>query len=146
MSNRKKVLAAILSIVGVFVIWTLVSLVWTGSGDGSREYPNRRWRGLRLEVENVTPEGLTLSMVNRYVLPFNHGVGWYVEQYIDGEWVQPPINPNIAWTLPLLHVFPMQRVREDVNFVWVHGALPPGQYRILRSFNSGVFLYAPFTV
>ncbi|MCL2674498.1 MAG: hypothetical protein FWE92_04120, partial [Defluviitaleaceae bacterium] len=95
------------------------------------------WQGLHMYVNpgSVTPTGLRLSMINSSEkLNFGHGVMFRIEQYSDAGWSEVPVTGNIAWILPLLHVAPSTTVDEDISWEHMYGELPPGQYRVVRSF------------
>ncbi|MDR2166921.1 MAG: hypothetical protein LBE35_03595 [Clostridiales bacterium] len=99
-----------------------------------------------VEAESVTPTGLRLSMVNNSPQEATHGAMFRIEQYLDGIWQSPPfINPD-GWILALFSIWPGFAMEEEINWEWMHGELPPGQYRILREFNFDTYFYAPFTI
>jgi len=128
--------------------------------NGSRDICSN-WQGLSMYVArgSVTPIGLRLSMINSNAeISFGHGVMFTIEQYLDGEWAQVPFINDVMWILPLLDVPPLATVDENISWAWMHGELPPGQYRIIRDFSENdwnnpipmwersVHIYALFTV
>ena len=121
--------------------------------------PSNR-QGLHMYVApgSVTPTGLRLSMINNTRQTYGHGVMFCIEQYENGRWTPAPaITEYFNWIYPLLTVHPNTTVEENISWKHMHGQLPPGKYRIVRSFidityepiwslEREINLYAIFTV
>ena len=99
-------------------------------------YPNG---GLHLSVPegSVTPSSLRLVMENNNPrLYFSYGVFLSIEEYFDdlGIWRQVPFINDVGWILPGFLVSPGFVVEENIAWDFMHGELPPGKYRVVRSF------------
>jgi len=127
---------------------------------GARTY----WHGLRMYVaqDGVTPTTMRLSMINDDAeLYFGHGLMFSIEQYTDGGWARVPTIGDVFFPLPLMIIPPLVTVDENISWGSMYGALPPGQYRVVRHFSIedmrsptrwreregyDAYLYAPFEI
>lgn len=94
--------------------------------------------GLTLAVRDATPTGATLVWEQSGGSPTGEletGSDFSLERLQDGEWVAVPYAAsNIAWTAEA-YLVPMEKVVEtEMNWEWVYGALPAGEYRLCKRF------------
>lgn len=96
--------------------------------------PNQ-W-GVTLETENITKKGLTLLChhsggENVFEL---HTGSYYVIQKLENEsWVDVEYLPQeyaVAWTMEAWTIQKESTTTWDVNWEWLYGELPAGEYRI----------------
>ena len=100
----------------------------------SDEKPNE-W-GIALEVENVTASGLTivcnhsggenvakLYTGSYYIVQKSEKAGWVDVEYL-------PLEYDVAWTMDAWIIQEEDTTRWDVNWEWLYGELPAGEYRI----------------
>lgn len=101
-----------------------------------RENSNRYEWGVVLEVQNVTPSGLTivcnqsggenvseLSTGSFYVIQKLEEAGWTDLEYLPQEY-------DIAWNSIAYIIQKEGTTTWDVNWKWLYGVLPAGKYRI----------------
>ena len=98
--------------------------------------PRSHWQGLRMYVaaDSITSTGLRLSMVNESEIIFGHGTVFHIQHYSAGVWRQVPFINEAFWTWPILKVNSNSTVDENISWEHMHGQLPPGKYRVVRSF------------
>ena len=98
--------------------------------------------GLTLSVEDVTPTGLTLVMTQKGGTPpegIIYGYFFWLEAWEDGRWQDVPQLPEaeeVAWTDPAFTLPLGTSTDEAFNWDWRYGELPPGTYRICRTFTD----------
>ena len=120
--------------------------------------PNK-W-GVTLTAENVTSKGLTLvckQSGGEDVAELTTGSPYVIEK-LDGEdWVEVPYAPqeyDVVWDMMAYLIRAENTTTWDVNFEWLYGELPAGEYRIGKEIsnfrgpgeNEKETLYARFTV
>ena len=115
--------------------------------------------GLTLTARDVTPTGLTLVVTQfggEVRGELMTGLSFVVERLSDGTWTELPsvTGETAAWN-DLAVLIPSNGAREmEVDWSWLYGELPPGQYRIGKKFTDLVepgeyeerMMYARFTV
>ncbi len=126
----------------------------------SRESATPADWGVSLSATNVTPTGLTvvftqsggsdaaeLTTGSYYVIQKRSGQGWE-----DVETLVP--KSELAWTAEAIIIFKNESRPLEINWEWLYGALPAGEYRIGKevgkSYGPGDYqirmAYAPFTI
>lgn len=124
-----------------FVLMSLLMLSLAGcspahdsdqqTGDAA---PNR-W-GVTLEIEQVTGKGLTLVCHHsggEDVAELNTGSYYVIQQLKDDLWVDVEFAPqkyDIAWTMEAWIIPKEDTITWDVDWEWLYGKLPVGEYRI----------------
>ncbi len=98
-------------------------------------FPN--W-GLTLSVEDVTPYGLTLVCTQSGGEPTGElqtGSDYNLIVLKDGTWQEvPTIIEDYGWTAEA-YLIAKNDVREfEIKWEWLHGKLPAGTYRLVKSF------------
>ena len=118
-----------------------------------------KW-GITLEVDNVTATGLTiicnhsggenvaeLDTGSYYVIQKLEKTGWVDVEYLTQEY-------ELGWTLEAWIIQKEGTTQWDVNWEWLYGQLPTGEYRIGKEImnfrGSGDFdkemVYADFII
>ena len=113
---------------------------------------------LYIDARSITPYGLRLQMINNSnELYFGHGSEFRLEKYTENGWEQPPfIIDNWGWIGMLFITQPNSIREDDIEWAWLHGEMPPGEYRIVRNFmqmqdpssfgGNSANLYVTFTI
>ncbi|MBQ9347186.1 MAG: hypothetical protein IJT94_07600, partial [Oscillibacter sp.] len=115
--------------------------------------------GLTLTARDVTPTGLTLVVTQfggEVRGELMTGTPFVVEKLSDGVWTElPSVTGEAAAWNDLAVLISSNGTREmEVDWSWLYGELPPGQYRIGKKFTDLVepgeyeerMMYARFTV
>lgn len=132
MTKKKKIV--FLSAALILALAVLVPAVFYGSA------LTDPW-GLRFSASNVTPEGLTLTVVRSPLAPEQKdarflpttGAYYFLEKKQDGAWVEVPprANADDLWEM-IAYRFP-RAVRFSVeirDLDYRYGTLPAGRYRV----------------
>ncbi len=106
--------------------------------------------GVEMTVKegSAGPAGLTLVMENKTAREHSYGAFYAVERLRDGAWVTlPRVTKEEATWIALAYILTpgQRRELEPVNWEWLYGKLPPGQYRIVKIVDNRN-LAAEFTV
>ena len=96
---------------------------------------------LAIDPKSVTPTGLTLT-VRRTIVPgdWTFGEDFTVEQKTDAGWEPVPVldpDMNYAFISIGYELFPDLWKTMPVDWSWLYGELPPGQYRIGNTASAG---------
>jgi hypothetical protein len=104
---------------------------------GFADLDNRQedW-GITLEAENVTPSGLTIicnQSGGENISELNTGSFYIIQQleetgYVNIEYL--PQEYDVAWTSEAWIIPLNNTIIWDVNWEWLYGKLPVGEYRI----------------
>ena len=116
--------------------------------------------GITLTTSNVTPTSVTINCSQKdgqYVKELITGSFFCIQTLENNEWVDVPYKDNTsafcwtaeAWIIPL-----NDTISWDINWDWVYGELPSGEYRIgkeIMNFKETgdyeeTILYATFTI
>lgn len=93
--------------------------------------------GISLRVRDVEPTGLTMEFVRNGGNPsgeLQYGSMYWLEQLADGKWRSVEYAEqeyNVAWTQEA-YLIPGEGSTKEVDWEWLYGELPPGQYRLLK--------------
>ena len=116
----------------------LSTLTVTENGTSLLGQPNHM--GLTLSVSDVTPHGLTLicAQDGTPAAEVWKDSQWWVEQLVDGKWVQVFPGDETAWTTEA-YLIPIGGTR-DFHVSWTNfvPSLNPGTYRIAKSFYANL--------
>ena len=96
------------------------------------------------EVENVTMQILDVSATGATVVikdtneePYMYGSWYKIERETDGKWTEvKTVIDNYGFDLVGYLPDINGEVKFDVNWEWLYGQLPPGNYRIVKEVNS----------
>jgi len=99
--------------------------------------------GIILEAEKVTPSGLTilchqsggddvgeLTTGSYYVIQKMEEEGWVDVEYLPHEY-------DIGWTMEAWMIKKEDTTRWEINWEWLYGELPAGEYRIGKQVSNG---------
>ena len=102
-----------------------------------RTEPEADW-GIDLRLQDAAPTGgrLVCTQTGGTVTgELNTGSYFRIEEWVDGEWVPLPVEiENLAWTMEAWSVPLEDTTSWDINWEWVYGELPIGEYRIAKEF------------
>lgn len=116
--------------------------------------------GVTLEAENVTPVGLTIvcrQSGGEDVAELNTGSDYTLQRLVGSEWVDVEYLPQeyeVAWTSEAWIIPKDATTRWDVNWEWLYGELPAGEYRIGKTITNfsgpgdydSALIFAEFTI
>lgn len=123
-----------------------LALLLCGCGAAENEATNpqvgdSRW-GIALTAQKVSPTGMTLrcaqyggqitgelSTGSYYVLERSTLDGWQTVEYL-------PQDHEIAWTSEAWIINLNSTVRWEIDWEWLYGPLPAGEYRIGKEFTD----------
>lgn len=112
--------------------------------------------GIMLTAKDVTPAGMTVVCTQsggEVTGELNTG-SWYRLESMDGKELDYVVEGDAAWTSEACIVFRNAQTEWAIDWTWLYGELPPGDYRICKEFmdfrGAGDFdralAYAEFTV
>lgn len=113
-----------------------------GDTSASVEEPAENTFGITLTAEEVSPTGATLLCVQsggEEVVELNTGSFYTLQQKVDGAWVDVPMLPQeyeIAWTDEAYLIALDSTTELTVNWEWLYGELPAGEYRVGKGFMN----------
>ncbi len=95
--------------------------------------------GIALSAVDVQPTGLTLVIAQSGGHPtgrLQYGSDYTLEVLQDGVWEQVPyaVEGDVGWTAEAYLVSMEASVEENVQWAFLYGSLPPGTYRIRKTF------------
>ncbi len=113
--------------------------------------------GAFLEVDNVTPTGLTLSCASAGGTPsgtLQTGERYVVQTLYNGRWKEVDTLREPIFTTQAIFVSEETPIIWEIDWQWLYGTLPNGQYRIGKEImdyrQPGDFdiawVYAEFTI
>lgn len=126
------------------------------SEDAKTSKPDNEW-GVVLTAEDVTPDGMTLVCRQSGGSPTGElSTGpWYEIEMLEGEqWKPAPVYAEVCWEDVAWIIAPEETTRWELNWTWIYGTLPEGEYRISKEImdfrKTGDFdtcrSYAYFTI
>ena len=136
----KKLIALVLTLVCVLSIVGCSSKTDAGTAQTpiennyNDETPNK-W-GVALKVDNVTANGLTIVCNHsggENVAELNTGSYYVIQKLEKTGWVDVEYLPQeyeLAWTEEAWIIQKEGTTQWDVNWEWLYGKLPTGEYRI----------------
>ena len=107
----------------------------TDSDEPMNEVAANKW-GITLEAEQVTSDGLTLACHQsggEAVADLMTGAYYTVQRLEGSEYVAVDFlhqEHEIAWTMEAWVIQKGNTTKWDVNWAWLYGELPAGEYRI----------------
>ena len=135
----KKIIA--LALILMFVL----PLAGCGKGDDSNGKTNdgmqNEW-GITLEAENVMPGGLSLvchQSGGDGVSELQTGSFYVIQRLEEAGWTDVAYAPQeyeVAWTTEAWIIQRENTTTWDVNWEWLYGELPAGEYRIGKEFMN----------
>ena len=127
------------------LIAALLMLSFPGCGAkaeaGSQDAQPNQW-GIMLETENVTPTGLTIVCLQSGgtgVFELTTGSFYVIQTLKNGNWTDVAYLPqeyDIAWTSEAWIIPAESTVTWDINWEWLYGELPAGEYRIGKTVTN----------
>lgn len=94
--------------------------------------PEEDW-GIELLTENVTPIGLTLvfnQSGGKNVASLYTGSDYVIQRLENNDWIDVPAIAEVAWNAIALIIEKDSTTTFDVNWEFLYGELPKGNYRI----------------
>lgn len=118
--------------------------------------PDNDW-GVVLSASAVTPDGMTLLCSQSGGNPTGElttGPWYEIEVSENGNWKQAPTYAEVCWEDIAWMIPTEDTTRWDINWTWIYGTLPQGEYRIAKEImdfrQTGDFdtcrSYAYFTI
>lgn len=135
----KKIIALVL--VSMFILSIVGCGKHTDSDAQTNDSMHNEW-GITLEVENVTPRGLSLvchQSGGNSVSELETGSFYVIQKLDESGWVNVKYAPHkydIAWTAEAWLIQKENTTTWDVNWEWLYGELPAGEYRIGKEFMN----------
>ncbi|MGN0637048.1 MAG: immunoglobulin-like domain-containing protein [Huintestinicola sp.] len=110
---------------------------WYVFAEADTEYERECDFGLSLSAENVTPTGLTLVYTHSGEPPaaeLGAGPSYYIEHRTENGWeLCETVIDDYGWCLVADLISPDKETRNDINWEWLYGELPEGNYRISKT-------------
>ena len=108
-------------------------------GSAGPSEPSPDW-GLTLAAQDVTSTGMTLVCTQSGGTPTGElqtGSEYTLLRLQNGVWEPLPyVAENVAWTMEAYMIVPGQTSEWTICWEGVYGSLPPGSYRIGKSFQD----------
>ena len=146
----------------VFFLLLFILPIW-GCGDkapAENESPHgevNQVPGVEMTVKEGSERrtGLSLRMENTTEIAYITGSFYALERKEDGKWnevLKTPSDTARGWTLVAYPIAPKGSREETIDWVWLYGELPPGEYRVIKEISEDkpesetFYLAAEFTI
>ena len=127
-----------------------VSVCLLTSPENQVEEPEEtmKWN-LEMQVTDVTPSGLRAEFIQHGVInprdggELMFGSEYTLEKWVDGSWEPVEMLPqehDVAWTTEAYLIGQNSTAPFQVDWEWLYGQLPPGQYRIGKGVTLRYYL------
>lgn len=124
------------------LIWVcMISFAGCGQHEKTEATLPDKW-GITLETRDVTSSGLTLvcrQSGGEDVYELNTGSFYGIQKLQDGQWADVEYLPQeyeIAWTSEAWIIQREGTTEWDINWSWLYGQLPSGEYRMVKSITN----------
>ena len=117
--------------VGAWVFLVLLVLA-VGCGQQTADAAQNKW-GVTLTAENVTSAGLTIvcrQSGGENVAQLQTGSFYALQKREEAGWTDVSAEVDIMWTMEAWIIPLGGSASWDVNWEWLYGELPAGEYRI----------------
>ncbi len=124
--------------VSVFLMTEDGEIITKTSGIPAPANSDSDW-GITLSVDNITPTGMTLYIVQSGGEPtgeLQYGSDYHLKVLEDGNWIDVPyvVQGDVAWTAEAYMVVMDASTPLDIYWERLYGSLPAGTYRISKGF------------
>lgn len=118
----------------MFVLLTAMLLCVVGCNNNTT-VPNEI--ELSLKEDTLTPTSITLVITNNSnAYDFVYGEDYGIETYTNHEWNEvPALKDHVVYTIAYT-IHPNSSKDMEIDWEWIYGELPKGNYRIVKSFNK----------
>ena len=146
--NYKRPSFWILLLAVAAVIFVSVCLLTSPEKQVEEPEETMKWN-LELQVTDVTPSGLRAEFIQHGVInprdggELMFGSEYTLEKWVDGSWEPVEMLPqgyDVAWTTEAYLIGQNSTAPFHVDWEWLYGQLPPGQYRIGKGVTLRYYL------
>ena len=132
----------------IAVIFVSVCLLTSPEKQVEEPEETMKWN-LELQVTDVTPSGLRAEFIQHGVInprdggELMFGSEYTLEKWVDGSWEPVEMLPqeyDVAWTTEAYLIGQNSTAPFQVDWEWLYGQLPPGQYRIGKGVTLRYYL------
>ena len=130
------------------VIFVSVCLLTSPEKQVEEPEETMKWN-LEMQVTDVTPSGLRAEFIQHGVInprdggELMFGSEYALEKWVDGSWEPVEMLPqeyDVAWTMEAYLIGQNSTTPFQVEWEWLYGQLPPGQYRIGKGVTLRYYL------
>lgn len=146
--NYKRPSFWILLLAVAAVIFVSVCLLTSPEEQVEEPEETMKWN-LEMQVTDVTPSGLRAEFIQHGVInprdggELMFGSEYALEKWVDGSWEPVEMLPqeyDVAWTTEAYLIGQNSTAPFQVDWEWLYGQLPPGQYRIGKGVTLRYYL------
>ncbi len=146
--NYKRPSFWIMLLAMIAVIFVSVCLLTSPEKQVEEPEETMKWN-LELQVTDVTPSGLRAEFIQHGVINLRDGgelmfgSEYTLEKWVDGSWEPVEMLPqeyDVAWTTEAYLIGQNSTAPFHVDWEWLYGQLPPGQYRIGKGVTLRYYL------
>lgn len=89
---------------------------------------------MTIKEHTITAQGLTVMLQNDSKATFIYGEDFILERLIEDNWYQvPPILDEYGFNDIGYELFPLKNEELSIEWDWLYGNLPEGEYRIIKT-------------
>jgi len=104
-------------------------------------------KGVSAEIYNISETGATIVITDTNEPSYTYGSWYKIEKELDGEWKElKTIIDDYGFTsiayLPDIN----NELKFEINWEWLYGRLPRGNYRIVKEVGDQQYFYIPFRI
>lgn len=103
-------------------------------------------KNVSAEIFDISPTGATIIIKDRNTKPYIYGEWYKLEKEKNGKWIEvEAIIDNYGFNAIGYSVDENKEVKFLINWEWLYGELPQGNYRILKQVEDN-YLVIPFSI
>lgn len=136
----------------LYTIMLSLVLVISLSGCNKKEetkestYQVSKVNNIIMDITNISASGATLTITDSNEFPYVYGEWYKIEKLIDGKWYDvETIRDDYGFNEIAYFVDENNKVKFEINWKWLYGELPTGNYRILKEIDKQ-YIAVEFTV
>ena len=127
-------------------ILCLVCIICLVTGCGNKNiYEQQTLDNVRINIDNVTPTGATLTIKDENENPYIYGEWYEIEKEVDSEWERLETINDLLFNDLGYKVDENNTVSFTMDWQDYYGTLEPGSYRLIKRIDNN-YLYTYFTI